>query len=237
LKILEQICSLFLLFSVGYATTPFPAKVFKNDNGIFIAGFPWPDEAENVLLIRTARHMSLLSFDDLDLSPLGYTTAGFPWYQNSLGFTDFIQVKEGGLKRGVFVFVFRNRIGEESIVDIRTNDLVKSTSIVERGRYRIDHAIVLKAASLLESENPRDRETAAIHLGQIGGSEFLPELEDLLTDNSYQTVLSDEGEERDYFVREAARESIDMIKTSLAANQSDQVNPITIPKNPKNHTD
>ena len=216
---------LCVLSSRVYATTPFPPKVFVNDSWAFVAAFAWPDENEKVLIIRTVRKTSLLSLEDLGIKKLDvWTTAGSKWYQNSIGYVTSLRVKGMEPSSHHLVFYFRDKDGTESVIDLNTSKLIEPESILNRDD--LDKKTRSNAASLLKSDRPQDRQTAAIHLGQLGASEYAEELTKLLNDEAAytqitgSTQMSGREEKTVYYVKEAAEEAIRLIKLKNTANKA-----------------
>jgi len=201
------------------ATTPFTPKVFKNDSWVFVAGFAWPDEDGKVLIIRTAKKTSLLSLDELGIKQIGeWSTAGSRWYQNSIGYVTSLRIKGMDSKSHLRVFYFRDRNGRESIVDLNSNKLIDPKTILKRAD--LDKLTISKAASLLKSNNPQDRQTAAIHLGQLGASKYLQELTNLLNDKATYTQISGKEEKTVYYVKEAAERAIQLLNSKILPNKA-----------------
>ena len=202
------------------ATTPFPPKVFANDSWTLVAGFAWPDENDKVLIVRTVRKTTLLSLDELGITPLEelMTTAGSQWYQNSIGYVTWMKVKGTDSGSSLRVFYFRNKEGKESIVNLNTSKLIEPTSVLNN--TDLDKKTMSEAAALLKSERPQDRQTAAIHLGQLGASDYLKELTALLNDKAAYTRISGKEETTVYYVKEAAEVAIQLIKSKNAANKA-----------------
>jgi hypothetical protein len=202
------------------ATTPFLPKVFANDSWTFIAGFAWPDENDKILIIRTVRKTTLLSLDDLGITPLEdvMTTAGSRWYQNSIGYVASVKIRGMESDSSLRVFYFRNRKGKESVIDLNTGKLIEPASILNKAD--LDKKTISEAAALLKSDKPEDRQTAAIHLGQLGTDEYLKELTGLLNDKAAYTQISGKEEKTVYYVKEAAEESLQLIKSKNAANKA-----------------
>ncbi|MFC1499324.1 hypothetical protein ACFLS1_12755 [Verrucomicrobiota bacterium] len=198
------------------ATTPYPPKVFANDSWAFVAGFAWPDENHKVLVIRTVRKTSLLTLDELGITPHEWSTAGSGWYQNSIGYVTSLRIKDMDSEARLRVFYFRNKDGKESVIDLNTSTLIEPTTILNKndlGKKTISNAV-----SLLKSGRPQDRQTAAIHLGQLGASEHLPELTKLLKDKAAYTQTSGKVTKTVYYVKEAAEKAIQLIKSKNTAN-------------------
>ena len=208
-----------VICSQAHATTPFPPKVFANDSWAFVAGFAWPDENDKVLIIRTIRKTTLLSLDELGITPMEdvMTSAGSQWYQNSIGYISSLRIKGMEPESHLRVFYFRNRDGKESFVDVNTGKLLKPTTILNKND--LNRKTTSNAASLLKSDNPQDRQTAAIHLGQLGASEHLQQLTKLLSDKSAYTEISGKEERTVYYVKEAAQKAIELIHSKNAANE------------------
>ena len=215
---------LCVLSSRVYATTPFPPKVFANDSWAFVAAFAWPDENDKLLIIRTVRKTSLLSLEELGIKKLDvWTTAGSRWYQNSIGYVTSLRVKDMEPNSHLRVFYFRDKDGTESVIDLNTSKLIEPGGIMNRDD--LDKKTLSIAASLLKSDRPQDRQTAAIHLGQLGTSEYSEELTRLLDDKSAYTQISGREEKTVYYVKEAAEEAIRLIKLKNTANNC--LNPIS----------
>jgi hypothetical protein len=219
MKIIVIGIMLCVLSSRVYATTPFPPKVFANDSWAFVAAFAWPDENDKVLIIRTTRKSSLLSLEDLGIKKLDvWTTAGSKWYQNSIGYVTSLRVKGMETNPHLRVFYFRDKDGTEAVIDLNTSQLIESGRILNRDD--LDKKTLSNAASLLKSDRPQDRQTAAIHLGQMGASEYAEELTRLLDDKSAYTQGSGRKEKTVYYVKEAAEEAIRLIKLKNTANKA-----------------
>lgn len=210
---------LCVLSSRAYATTPFPPKVFANDSWAFVAAFAWPDENDKVLIIRTVRKTSLLSLEDLGIKKLDvWTTAGSRWYQNSIGYVFSLRVKGTKPESHLRAFYFRDKDGTESVIDLNTGSLIDPTTILNKDD--VDKTTLLHAAGLLKSDEPQDRQTAAIHLGQLGASEYLQDLTRLLADEASYTQITGKEEKTVYYVKEAAEHAIRLIKSKSTANKA-----------------
>ena len=195
----------------AYATRPFPPKVFANDGFAFVVGFAWPDQDGNVLLIRTMRETALFSLDDLGFRPFeDWTTAGHRWYQNAIGYVTTLEIKDDNVGSMVRAFYFRHRDGKETAIDLRTMQFIDLKTVQDR--ETLDNKSVSVAAGLLKSHDPRDRQTSAIHLGQLRSRQHLEELIALLDDNASLTRGSSGKMETIYYVREAAEEAIKLIQ-------------------------
>ena len=201
------------------ATTPFPPTVFANDSWAFVAAFAWTDENDKVLIIRTIRKTSLLSLEELGIKKLDeWTSAGSRWYQNSIGYVTSLRVKGMEPESHLRVFYFRNKDGEESVIDLNSNTLIEPTTILNKDD--LDKKSISSAASLLKSDRPQDRQTAAIYLGQLGGSGHLPELTKLLEDKAAYTQISGKEKKTVSYVKEAAEKAIQLINSRNAANKA-----------------
>jgi hypothetical protein len=208
-----------VLASHAYATTPFPPKVFAHDSWAFVAAFAWPDENDKVLIIRTVRKTSLLSLEEMGIRKLDIrTTAGSRWYQNSIGCVSSLRIKGMKPESHLRVFYFRDQDGTESIIDLNTCKLIDPTTI--SNKEDLDRATLSNAALLLKSDEPQDRQTAAIHLGQLRASEYLQELTRLLDDEAAYTQISGEETKTVYYVKEAAEQAIRLIKSKTTANKA-----------------
>ena len=75
------------------------------------------------------------------------------------------------------------------------------------------------AISLLDSSDPRNRTTGAIALGQVGDETAIPKLERLRDDLSFSLILSPDGMKKDFYVREAALKSLDLIRLRISNNR------------------
>lgn len=219
-KLLLSLC-VFVICLKAYATTPFPPKVFANDSWVFVAGFAWPDEHDKVLIIRTVRKTALLSLDELGITPLEdvMTTAGSMWYQNSIGYVTSVKVKGADSESNLHVFYFRNRKGKESVVDLNTGKFIEPTTILNKAD--LDKKTISNAASLLKSDKPQERQTAAIHLGHLRAEEHLQGLAKLLNDKASYTQISGKEEKTVYYVKEAAEKAIQLINSKNTANKTD----------------
>lgn len=203
-----------------YATTPYPPKVFANDSWAFVAAFAWPDENDKVLIIRTVRKTSLLSWEELGIEGMDeWTTAGSRWYQNSIGYVTSLRTKGMEPETHLRVFYFRDKKGRESIVDINSGKLIDSATVLNKDE--LDKKTMSNAVSLLRSDSPQDRQTAAIHLGQLGANRDMPELTKLLEDESSYTQISGKEEKTVYYVKEAAEEAIRLINSNNSTNKRD----------------
>jgi hypothetical protein len=206
----------------AHATTPLAPKIFENDSWTFVAGFAWPDENDKVLIIRTVRKTTLLSLDELVITPLEeleeWTTAGSAWYQNSIGYVTSVKVKGTDSESDLRVFYFRNRNGKESVVNLKTSKLIEPSTILNKAG--LDKKTVSNAILLLKSDRAHDRQTAAIHLGQLGASEHLQRLIKLLGDKAAYTQISGKEEKTVHYVKEAAEKAIQSIKSKMTANKA-----------------
>jgi hypothetical protein len=204
---------------IAHATTPYPPKIFVNDNYTFAVGFAWPDQNDKVLIIRTKANTSLYSFDELGLGHSNLeeiSTAGFAWCRNSIGYVTSLRIKDKDSERSLRVFYLRHKSGAEVIVDLDSSKLIDSAAVSEKDN--LDEKTISRAASLLESEKPRDRQTAAIHLGQLKAKGYLQELTKLLNDDASYTVTSGKETRTVYYVKEAAERAIHLMTTKDNAN-------------------
>ena len=208
----------------SHATTPYAPRIFANDSWAFVAGFAWPDQNGKVLIIRTAHKTSLFSRDELGINTSKMeivSTAGYDWYHHSIGHrVTSLKVKLGTSESRLHVFCFRHRDGKEAIIDLNSNELIDLNSIVDKNA--LNKITISKAASLLKSDKPQDRQTAAIHLGQLGASEYLQELTNLLNDKAAHTYtrVSTKEEKTVYYVRDAAKKAIELINSKQTANRA-----------------
>ncbi|MCC5846350.1 MAG: hypothetical protein JJU05_19040 [Verrucomicrobia bacterium] len=207
-------CLLLILTQTARATRPFPPRIFAQDDFTFIVGFPWPDQDENVLYMRTRRHSAQFSMADLGVNLLDeFSTAGSLWYQNAIGYVlrHQIPARENEPARHQSLFVFRHRSGTETAIDLLELNIVEAAELPDREILR-EHGI-RAAAQLLASNSARDRETAALHLGQLRSRKHIPQLNRLLEDPATSSVSSDGGPFRTvYFVREAAKTALHQIE-------------------------
>ena len=200
---------LFMVSVASHATTPFAPKVFVNDSFTVVIGFAWPDQDENILMIRTRNEMSHFSTEELGLPIEVMTTAGSKWYQNSIGYVTSLQTKDavsGSLSR---IFYFRNRVGQKVIIDVNLMKRVEPATILDQ--ETLNRKTESVAADLLKSKNPKDRQTAAIHLGQLGSKSYLEDLGRLLEDGASYTEYSGGKSREVYYVKEAAERAIELI--------------------------
>jgi hypothetical protein len=207
--LLLSLCIL-MLAQTARATRPFPPRIFAQDDFAFIIGFPWPDQDENVLYVRTMRGSAQFRMADLGVDPMdAFSTAGSRWYQNAIGYVlrHQIPARENEPARHQFLFVFRHRSGTETAIDLLELNIVEAADLPDREILR-EHGI-RAAAQLLGSNSARDRETAAIHLGQLRSREHIPQLTRLLEDPATSSVSTSRGPARTvYFVREAAQTAL-----------------------------
>jgi len=196
------------------ATRPFPPRIFAQDSFAFIVGFPWPDQDENVLYIRTRGNSAQFSLADLGMSTFWeISTAGSRWYQNGIGYVlrHQIPARENEFTGHHFLFVFRHRSGTETAIDLDNLKVLDSAALPDREVLR-EHGI-RAAAQLLASNSARDRETAALHLGQLRSREHIPQLTRLLKDPATSSVSTNLGPARTvYIVREAAQTALQQME-------------------------
>jgi hypothetical protein len=211
---------IFAICAGANATRPYRPKVFANNGWAFVAAFAWPDQNEKVLIIRTKRKTSLLSLDELGIKkPARRSTAGFMWYQYSIGYVTSLRLKGKEPASYLRVFYFRDKNGKESIVDLNTSKLIESTTMLNKDD--LDRKTISEAASLLKSDSPQDRQTAAMHLGQLGATEYLPQLTKLLKDKAAYTQTKGRETKTVYYVKEAAEKAIELINSKNTANKPD----------------
>ena len=145
---MKVILSVFLVLlgaSCCRATTPFSPAIFENDNFTFIVGFPWPDQNEKVLLIRTMERTSLFSLDELGLTPFEeVTTAGYGWYQNSIGYVTSLKTRNKHSESHHRVFYFRHRNGKEIVIDLKTKEIINPASVLDK--QSLDKKTISEAA-------------------------------------------------------------------------------------------
>jgi len=196
------------------ATQPFPPRIFAQDSFAFIVGFPWPDQDENVFYIRTMRGSAQFRMADLGVDPGGeMSTAGSRWYQNAIGYVlrHQIPARDNEAARYQSLFVFRHRSGTETAIDLDNLKVLDSAALPDREVLR-EHGI-RAAAQLLASNSARDRETAALHLGQLRSREHIPQLTRLLKDPATSSVSTNLGPARTvYIVREAAQTALQQME-------------------------
>lgn len=197
------------IFSHAHATPQYPHKIFINEDYMLIAGFSWPDQKDNVLYIRVANgQFAQFSLDDLGMSKhYEMTSAGSRWYQNSIGFHTTLDVLEGGQPQSLPVFYFRHWSGHEVAINLLNMQLINLRTIIDRKNLREES--IRRAANLLESQNPCDLQTAAIHLGQLRSLEHLPALNKLI-ENPDGYIVDIFGSVE--YIREAAQKAVKCIE-------------------------
>jgi len=198
--------------SPSLATRPFRPKVFANDSFTFVVGFAWADQNDKTLIVRSARKTYMYSRKDLGFKDLEkMSSAGSMWYQQSIGFVTSAKIREGGdADSRCRIFYFRDKKGNEAIIDVNSGRLLTTKQIVEKDKLAKQTAA--EAAKLLKSENPRDRQTGAIHLGQLKAKEYRKELTALLKDNASSTVVYGSKKVKTvYYVKDAAAEALKQI--------------------------
>jgi len=207
------------LYTQAYATRPFPSAIFVNDGFTFVAGFPWPDQDGNVLIIRTMRTTASFSIDALGLTPFEeFSLRGYQWYQNAIGYVATNHFKAGDEQSFSHIFYFRHRSGKDVAIDLGAMQPIEDSNVLDRDA--LDRRTISKAARLLRSQDPRERQTAAIHLGQLRSEQHLPQIMSLLGDPASYTRGSGADIERVYYVREAAEKAIRLIQEAKSSNQS-----------------
>lgn len=217
IKTLVFALTIFAVCVHTYATRPFAPAIFSDGGDAFVVGFAWPDQNGNVLIIRTMRETASFSLDELGIAPFeGFSTAGYQWYQNAIGYVVTLNVKNGEDTSLVRMFYFRHRDGKEAAIELSAMQPFDLSRITERDE--LDRKTVSQADKLLRSPNPRDRQTAAIHLGDLRSQQHLQDMIKLLEDRSSSTRGSGGRAETVYFVRDAAKEAIRLIRGSESAN-------------------
>jgi len=217
MKYLVMSIILCLICAKTQATPPFPPKVFANDSWAFIAAFAWPDENDKVLIIRTVRKTTLLSLEELGIERVVESSAGSQWYQNAIGYVTLMRIKGMAPESRLRVFYFRDKNGKESVIDLSTFNLIESSVILNKDD--LDKKTTSNAALLLKSSKSQERQTAAIHLGQLKANEHLQGLTKLLNDDASYTLGSGEEKKTIYFVREAAKTAIRLINSKNAIHK------------------
>ena len=121
------------------------------------------------------------------------------------------------------VFYFRNIDGKERIIDLNTFTQIDPALVLNRSD--LNERTITEASNLIQSENPHDRQTAAIHLGHLGNRGHLSVLRDLLNDETSFTQTSGNETRTVYFVKEAAKKATALITQRDTANN--HLNPIS----------
>lgn len=197
-----------ILCSQSDATRPFSPQVFVDDDSVYAVGFPWPDQNDDVLLIRSMRKTYTFSLDDLGIRRAGeMSTAGYRWYRNSIGFVFTVKLKEETSRARVFCF--RHRSGHVVLIDVNSGAHIELSSMPDKNS--LNREAIRAAAALLKSDQPRDRQTAAIHLGQLNAGQYLRELKKLLGDEAFTTWSTKTESRKVYYVKEAAQQAIELI--------------------------
>lgn len=141
------------------------------------------------------------------------TTAGSGWYQNAIGYFISIQTSTNGEYK--HVFYLRDSRGKETFIDLGNYKRLTLANIIDRAR--LNDRTAMKAARLLQSTDPFDRQTGAIHLGQLKAGRYLRDLEKLVGDQAYFTQISNNETKTVFFVAEAAKAAIEKIKQGTAS--------------------
>ncbi len=210
MKKLSLIALLAFASCCAHATTPFPAKVFSDDPDCFAVAFPWPDQNKSVLTIRTSTQTHHFSLNDLGITPEYMTTAGYEWYLNSIGmFTRIRVISEFG-RLWASLFYFRQKDGTEIWIDTHTGKLLEKR-VCPVDHYGFKQNLCLHIRELMASPNPQDRETGAIHAGQLRMTNALPALNGLLLDKSATLYVTKDTTREVYYVKEAAEKAIQEI--------------------------
>ena len=194
----------------SYATRPYSPKVFASDSFTYAVGFAWPDQNGKVLMIRSIRKTSLFSLEELGISTRGeVSTAGHRWCQNSIGYVTRVKIAGEDSTSFHQILYFRHRDGHEIAIDVNSSKLINLSSILDMDK--LNKHTISEATKLLNSKNPKDRQTGAIHLGQLQASAYLPELKKQLNDDAYFTQVSKNETNKVYYVKEAAEKAIELI--------------------------
>ena len=125
------------------------------------------------------------------------STAGIDWYLNSIAFIDTNDA----------AFVMRHRSGNYIVIDLASG---QPRSIAKGEKADADLRIQEAALSMLDSEDPRVRETGCIHCGQLGLTQAIPRLNALLADTEFHGVSGGDYPEPVVFlyVRKAAVDAL-----------------------------
>ncbi len=182
---------------------------------MFVAGFSWADQDDNVLIVRSMNKCASFSMADLGIDL--YTemsTAGYRWYQNAIGYVTTLVSDDGSPSR--LVFYFRHRSGKDTTIDMQTLQPIELSAF---HRTALNKRTVTDAGILLQSKVDRDRLTGVIHLGQLGAEEYLPRLQGLLNDPATYLRITQDSRESVYYIREAAELAIRLIREHQSANK------------------
>ncbi len=125
-----------------------------------------------------------------------------------------MDVMEGDQIEPLPFFYFRQRSGHEIAISMLSMQRIDVESIIDRESLR--EKCIRRAADLLESEAPRDLQTAAIHLGQLRSREHVPALKKLI-ENPGGYILDVFGSVA--YIREAAETAIQLIEEAPRYNQ------------------
>lgn len=182
------------------ATAPFPTKVVTSSSGTVTARLQ-PDMKE-VLVVTSSNAPTLrYSFEDFPIPAeerwehVHYTTAGLTWYRNSIAFFD----------RSERYLIVRLSWGKHLVLDLAKKELIYGLPPRLQDEA-LDQAKV-DVPGLMQSHDRWDRQTGAIHAGQLRIEDAIPRLRELLKDES--TYSESATRERVvYFVREAAKNAL-----------------------------
>jgi hypothetical protein len=208
-KIILSFLVLLFINGVCYATMPFPDKIVKTSDGKIIVKLKPMKFGEAAINIENHRGKILKEFylDSLGLTFQNYrlSTAGNDWYQNSIAF----------INKTDEYFIVRLRKGKIIIINLKSNKLV--AHVPDSLNNEINQTISQKAIELLDSSDPKERQTGAIVCGQMNIRTAIPKLKELLSDDScYWQQSGDSPWITVYFVRKAAKEALEAMDEDVS---------------------
>lgn len=191
---------MFLIPS-SYATEPFPNEEYISKTGRYhIVLYP---TSEQSLILSDKKENKDYSFSveqfDLDFihNNMMISTAGLGWYRNSIAVFNDEEI----------FFVIKLPWPQYVVVDLQKHVIVKDPSEILK-----DVAIMMNALALkwLDSEDPYQRQTAAIVCRDLKISESIPKLKELLSDKEFYTTYTGNNNEGTIvlYVRKAAKDAL-----------------------------
>ncbi len=182
------------------ATMPFPTKTVSSSSGQVNAQL-LPNMKEVLVVVVSNSPTLRFSFEDLPIpmeercDRVHYTTAGLTWYRNSIAFFDQSE-------RHLIV-----RLSWGKYLVLELEKAVLTYGLTEALENEANQKAKAEASALLLSRDRWDRQTGAIHAGQLRIEEVIPRLKELLKDESTYSEISTR-ERVVYFVREAAKNAL-----------------------------
>jgi len=134
------------------------------------------------------------------------STAGIDWHLRSIA---FIMTNET-------TFIMRHRSGHYIVIDLPTGEV---RPIAEEEKEAADAQIRTAALSLLYATDSGDRQTGAIHCGQLGVTQAVSRLQELLADKAFYTVSGGTYAEpmAVLYVRQAAAQALSALGHNIKA--------------------